>query len=207
MLDSLLNKTKMSAKLERFAKKRLYGKISANSLTLLGLLVGITSAVFIMLIAQFELSYYYNIAAVFILTFSFMFDILDGALARVSEPTKFGGVFDIMADRTVEICIIIAITYRDPTGMVWPSVFLLSMITLCITIFLLLGTVMDDIESINSEKVIVYSAGLTERAETYLFLILAVLIPWYQSVIFWVFSIGVLLTIIQRLIYAYTMLK
>lgn len=207
MLDSLLNRTKLTQKLENFTKNRFYGKISANQMTLLGLFTGLITAIVLFLITFFNLSYYWNILVAFLMAFSFLFDVLDGSLARLENPTKFGGILDIMCDRMVEISVILALTYRNPDEMVWISLVLLSAIILCMTIFLLVGNAARAHSKEKPEKVIFYSGGITERGETFIFLILAVLIPWYQAIILSIFTVLILITTCQRFLYAYKILN
>ena len=210
MLDSWLNKTKLRLKIERFVEKRFYGRFSPNQLTVLGLILGLLSAVLIFLSGIItEIPFLLIIIACILMSLSFLFDVFDGALARVEEPTIFGGIFDIFCDRLVEVSIIIAIISTDPLSLMWPGIFLLGAIIICITMFLAVGGAIK-LERINeTKKVIYYRKGLMERSETFLFLLLITLIffgPW-RCILLWIFTILVFLTGVLRLRDAYLILR
>lgn len=139
---------------------------------------------------------------------SFALDVFDGTLARMTSPTKFGGIFDIFADRTVEICYILAIIAYSPERLSWPGLFSLSSIILCISIFLLIGGAMDE-ETLQKmpekQKVIFYANGLMERTETFIFLFFMIIFPIFRSFLLWTFAGLVFFTAIQRFIQAYRM--
>ena len=70
---------------------------------------------------------------------SFVIDTLDGSVARFEEPTIFGGILDIFCDRLVEVFIIIAIVATNPSNLIWPGMFTLAAIVMCISMFLIVG--------------------------------------------------------------------
>ena len=75
---------------------------TANSLTFVGIVVGIAAACLFALRAE--------ILAGFILLLCGFFDVLDGAVARITgRVTAFGGVLDSVADRYVDSLILIGI--------------------------------------------------------------------------------------------------
>jgi hypothetical protein len=89
----------------------------------------------------------------------------------------------------------------------WPGVFSLGSIILCITMFLIVGGAIKTEELGDSQKVIYYRGSLMERSETFIFLLLLIiLIPW-RSIILWIFSILVMLTALLRLRDAYIIFK
>lgn len=112
--------------------------------------------------------------AIFFLLLSGYCDTLDGTLARHQKSSsEIGSVIDIMADRAVEFSAILGFYWLEPTTRATSTIFLLGSILLCITSFLVVA-----IFSTNaSEKSFHYSPGLIERAETFLFFIVMVLIP------------------------------
>lgn len=82
---------------------------SANLITFFSLVFGTLSALF----------YYHNwlITAAFFLFLSGLFDLLDGEVARLTgRPTKFGAVFDWIADKWVDGLIlgIVGYLYANP---------------------------------------------------------------------------------------------
>ena len=138
---------------------------------------------------------------------SFFIDTLDGAMARLKGPTKFGGILDIFCDRTVEISIIIAIISTNASILMWPGVFSLGAITLCISMFLLVGGTIKVEDLDETKKVIYYRHGLMERSETFLFLLIITIFYPLRFILLWLFAILVYLTAILRLRDAYVLLK
>ncbi|GAG86269.1 unnamed protein product, partial [marine sediment metagenome] len=110
--------------------------------------------------------------AAILMCISFFFDALDGPLARLKEPTVFGGILDIFCDRTVEVLIIISLISTAPQVLMWPGIFSLGGIVLCISMFLLMGNTVVVNKLAENQKVIYYRHGLIERSETLIFLFL-----------------------------------
>jgi phosphatidylglycerophosphate synthase len=138
---------------------------------------------------------------------SFFIDTLDGSVARYEGPTIFGGILDIFCDRLVEVSIILAIVATDPSNLVWPGLFTLSAIVLCISMFLIVGGIIKREEQNQDSKVIVYQSGLMERSETFFFLLaIILLIPW-RFFILWIFATLIFITALLRLKDAYNIFK
>jgi len=207
MIDKWLSKTKLNIYLENLVRKLFLGKISANKITTSALLIGLLSALSIFLsgILIFEIPLI--ISAAILMCISFFFDALDGILARLKQPTIFGGILDIFCDRTVEVLIIISLISTAPQMLMWPGIFSLGGIVLCISMFLLVGgaVIADTLEE--NKKVIYYRHGLIERSETLIFLLLMTILIPLRSILLWIFSILVLITALLRLRDAYLILK
>ncbi len=208
MIDSWLSKTKFKEVYEKFIRKFFLGKVSANQLTIVGLIFGLIGSFLIYLSSLFEdLLIIMIISSVSIISISFFFDTIDGSVARYEGPTIFGGIFDIFCDRLVEISIIISIVASDSLNLVWAGMFSLAAIILCISMFLIVGGIIKKSGVENESKVIVYQTGLMERSETFLFfLAMIILIPW-RLMLLWIFSALVFVTAILRLIEAYKIFK
>lgn len=139
--------------------------LSANGITICALIVGLIAAGF--------LSMDYSYLAVVLLLLSGYLDILDGSVARLqNNSTAFGTVLDILSDRLVESSIVIALFLRDPSLGLICLLMSMSML-MCISSFLLVGIFSDK----QSEKSFHYSSGLMERAESFIFFILMMLLP------------------------------
>ncbi len=199
MLDKWLSKSKIETIVENIVKKLFLGNISPNQLTLLGLLFGLMSALFIFLSGFPALDIIFIIMGLTFMIISFVFDALDGTLARLSEPSEFGGILDIFCDRTVEIFIIIAIISTDPPLLMWGGIFSLAAMVLCITMFLVVGGAVKAEDLSKAQKVIYYRKGLMERSETFLFLIFIIIFPYLRWILLWIFSILILITALLRL--------
>ena len=207
MIDKWLSKTNLNKIFEKFVKKLFFNKISANQLTILALIIGLLSALSIFLSGILIWKLELIICAIGLMGISFFFDVLDGALARLEEPTVFGGILDIFCDRTVEVFIIISIISTDPLTLMWPGIFSLGAIVLCITMFLLVGGVVKTEDLEESKKVIYYRHGIMERSETLIFLFLITILIQWRIIILWIFSFLVLITAILRLRDAYIIFK
>jgi len=212
LIDTKLKKSKITKIIDKFVEKYLFNHISANQMTLIGLILGITSSILIVISEIINWNAIVQkiifIIAVIIMVISFGADIFDGALARMKKPTIFGGIFDIFSDRTVEISILIAIIFIDPVNLLWPGVFSLSSIVICITIFLLIGGAVNEsqIEQMDEKKkVIFYASGLMERTETFIFLFSMLVFDFsiVRIILMWIFAVLVFITAFQRLYHAY----
>jgi len=203
MIDNWLSKTKIKNIFEKIVQKIFLKRISANHLTIIGLILGLFCAFFIFLSGILQCTLELIILSAIFMSLSFLFDALDGALARLEKPTKFGGILDIFCDRTVEVTIILALISTDPINLMWPGLFSLSAVVLCITMFLVVGGAVS-VDNLNeSQKVIYYRKGVMERSETFIFLMLITIFYPCRFILLWIFAILVFITAILRLKDAY----
>src|SRR6056297_174992 len=177
MLDEKLSKLNENW-VSRFVEKTFKDQLSANHLTLIGLGLGIVSALLIFLTGYLEWESGFHLAltdfwgilssegwnaawtgsetsgsplfgwkwmkgdsmilgAAIVMSISFLFDVFDGAMARIEGPSDYGGVLDIFCDRSVEVILIISIVSNDPIHLGLSGTLALGSIVVCITIFLL----------------------------------------------------------------------
>ena len=208
LIDKLLSKSKLNKLIEKFVKKVFYKHFSANLFTFIGLIIGLLAAFLIFLSGIFnELNLIFIIISAIFIGISFFIDTLDGAMARLKGSTKFGGILDIFCDRTVEIFIIISLISNDPFILMWPGIFSLGAIVLCISMFLLLGAIGKENQLNGLEKVIYYRSGLMERSETFLFLFCITILISLRFLLLWIFAGLVFITAILRLRDAYILSK
>lgn len=205
MIDNWFQKSKLKNSINQLVRKLLLGRISANSLTIIGLVLGLLSSLFIFLSGIIDLFFEFVIISTILMSLSFFIDLLDGAVARMEEPTTFGGILDIFCDRIVEIFILLAIVSTDPINLMWPGLFSLSAIILCITIFLIIGGAVREGDLKEQQKVIYYSHGIMERTETFLFLFVITIFFQWRVILLWLFAILIFITAFQRLRHAYIM--
>lgn len=170
-------------------------KLSADSVTILALLLGI--------IASTLLYFDQNIIAVLILWLSGYLDAVDGAIARkTNSSSSFGTVLDITSDRIVEIGIILV------TGIKFVDVrlnliILLSCILLSMVIFLTVGAVSEK----SGIKSFYYQAGVAERSEGFIMFSIMMLSSTYLGIVINIFAFIILITALQRMIEARKILK
>jgi len=138
--------------------------LSANQVTVLSFIIGISSGVFV----------YFGQAwiAVVVLWLSGYLDAVDGSMARATKPSPFGTVMDVTFDRIVEISVILGVAFLYPDIM-WAALLLMASIVISMTIFLTVGNVSEN----NGVKSFRYQAGLAERTEGFILLSAMILFP------------------------------
>ena len=163
----------------------LYEKnITANTVTSIALIIGITSAI--------ALFFSKILLSLFLLWLSGLLDVVDGNLARISQmSTQKGMLFDIFFDRIVESSILITISILY-VNLRLNIIFLFFAILMSMTVFLISGNIIEN----TSQKSFHYQAGLMERTEG--FIMLSLIIIFQNSITINTFTILVLITVIQR---------
>lgn len=165
-------------------------KLTPNNVTILALLLGVLTSIFL----YFDM----QIIAVTLLWVSGYLDAVDGAMARRSNSSSsFGTLLDIVSDRIVEVSIVLVL------GLKFVDVrYNLIVLTVCIlmsmTIFLTVGALSEK----KGVKSFYYQAGVAERSEGFIFFSLMILIPSYLGIITNIFSILIIITAIQRFLEA-----
>ena len=176
--------------IELGAKFLLKLKLTPNNVTILALLLGVSTSIFL----YFDM----QIIAVTLLWVSGYLDAVDGAMARRSNSSSsFGTLLDIFSDRNVEVSIVLVL------GLKFVDVrYNLIVLTVCIlmsmTIFLTVGALSEK----KGVKSFYYQAGVAERSEGFIFFSLMILIPSYLGIITNIFSILIIITAIQRFLEA-----
>nr|WP_317331654.1 CDP-alcohol phosphatidyltransferase family protein [uncultured Romboutsia sp.] len=176
--------------IELGAKFFLKLKLTPNNVTILALLIGVATSIFL----YFDM----QIIAVIVLWISGYLDAVDGAMARRSNSSSsLGTLLDIVSDRIVEVSIVLVL------GLKFADVrYNLIVLTVCIlmsmTIFLTVGALSEK----KGVKSFYYQAGVAERSEGFIFFSLMILIPSYLGIITNVFSVLIIITAIQRFLEA-----
>ncbi|KQX68138.1 CDP-alcohol phosphatidyltransferase family protein [Paenibacillus sp. Root444D2] len=180
--------------IEKGAKILRSAGLSANSITWIAMLIGVGSGV------VFYLGF--PIAAVVILWISGYLDSVDGTLARMTKPSKWGNILDITFDRIVEGALIIAILLVHPDAYL-PIVLNLAAILVNITAFLVTGNVITN----SGAKGFHYNPGILERTEAFVFFSLMILFPNAIWELAWLFLVLLLFTTIRHLRDVYVWLQ
>ncbi len=145
----------------RLAKVLRRAGLNANQLTVIGFLIGLLAGGFI---AQGA----YLAGAVALLT-SRLCDALDGALARLTQPTDQGGFLDIALDFLFYASIVLAFAFSDPARNALPAAVLLAAFMGTSTSFLAFAVMAAKrgMTSLNyPDKSFYFLGGLTEATET-----------------------------------------
>lgn len=172
--------------------------VSANAVTLAGLGLGLLAAVSVVS-GQFTL-------ALGLILASRLADGLDGAVARASTRTDFGGYLDITADFAFYGAIPMAFILYDPATNGIAGAFLL--LSFYVNGASFLGyAILAEKKGIESRaqglKSLYYSNGILEGTETILFFVLLCLAPRFFMPLAWLFAIACFATAILRVWGAY----
>lgn len=118
-------------------------------------------------------------------------DGLDGAVARATRKTDFGGYLDIAADFLFYAAIPFGFVLADPTANAVAGAFLLAAFYVNGTSFLgyaILAEKHGHQTDAQGQKSLYYSNGILEGTETIVFFVLICLLPAYFAPMAWVFG-------------------
>ncbi|MFS4580862.1 CDP-alcohol phosphatidyltransferase family protein [Phaeobacter sp. C3_T13_0] len=171
--------------------------ISANQVTLIGLALGLLAAGMIAC-GMYTL-------ALLPLLLSRLADGLDGAVARASEPSDFGGYLDITCDFLFYGAIPLAFVLADPVRNGAAGAFLLMTFYVNGTSFLgyaVLAEKQKMKSTARGVKTLYFTGGLLEGAETIGFFVLLCILPQWFASLAWVFGVLCLVTATSRILLA-----
>ena len=156
---------------------------SADHVTLIGLCLGLFSALLIAL--------GWSLLALIPLLASRIADGLDGAVARATRKTDFGGYLDIAADFLFYGAIPVAFVFADPLMNGAAGAFLLASFYFNGTSFLgyaILAEKHGHKTDAQGQKSLYYSNGILEGTETIVFFVILCLWPAYCAPGAWAFG-------------------
>lgn len=189
MLDTHARKY-VSPIIEWGAKLFLKLKLNPNQVTVLALLLGISTSIFV----YFDMA----IVGVVVLWLSGYLDAVDGAMARSSNSSSsFGTLLDVASDRLVEVSMIVVLGMKF-IDVRLNLIILTASIVMSMTIFLTVGACSEK----KGMKSFYYQAGVAERSEGFILFSLMILLPQYLGIITNIFSVLVLFTAGQRFLEA-----
>ncbi|MGB5247134.1 MAG: CDP-alcohol phosphatidyltransferase family protein [Woeseia sp.] len=172
--------------------------VSANTVTVIGLGIGLLAAVAIAL-GFFVLGFV-------LIVVNRILDGLDGAVARASEPTDFGGYLDIVVDYVFYASIPLAFAIVNPTVNALPAAALLGAFCLTCASFLVFAAIAAKrgIETdAHGKKSFYYSTGIVEGTETIAFFLVRAAVPAWFPLLASIFAALCVLTAAQRTALAY----
>ena len=168
--------------------------IGANTLTAIGMLVGVAAALLILK--------EHAVAGIVMLWLSGLIDAADGTLARMTKPSPLGAILDITFDRVVEIAVILALAWNHPDAR-FLLALLAGIIAIAMSLFLSIGAAVSN----KSVKAFHYAPGLGERTEAFICLTLMVVDSARLAMWTWVFIGVIVFTMAQRLYHAWLALS
>lgn len=170
--------------------------ITANTVTGAGLVFSAAAGVTIALGA-------YGVGLVLVLA-SRLTDGLDGAVARATRPTDWGGYADIVADFAFYGGIPLAFAWADPAA-AWPAVVLLAAFYLNAASFLgyaVLAEKRGMVTKARGRKAWYHAGGLMEGSETIAFFVAFCLWPQAFAPLAYAFALLTAVTAVARVIQA-----
>ena len=142
--------------IESVANAFINRNISANKVTVLAFVLGISSGGW-MLLGQ-------PLIATAVLWISGLLDAVDGAIARkTGTSSSWGALMDITFDRIVELSVIISLAVLYPQARL-VLIMLTGSIIISMTVFLTVGALSKNTKN----KAFYYQAGLAERTEGFI---------------------------------------
>ena len=190
MLDAMLRPF-IDPPLDRIGKYLAACGITANAMTMAGLAAGLAAAACIAL-GQFG-------PALVLVLLSRLADGLDGAVARASRRTDFGGFLDIIADFAFYAAVPFAFVLHDPAANGVVGAALLAAFYVNGASFFGVALLAEKRQLITDRqgiKNLYYSGGLLEGTETILFFVLLCLWPgWFA----WAAAVFALLTVLTTI--------
>ena len=168
--------------------------IKANSVTLIGLVLGLAAAAIIACGGSLWLS-------ILVFGLSRVADGLDGVVARRSGMTEFGAYLDIVCDFIVYAAIPLAMVLRDPSANALASAVLLASFYIngaTLLAFAALASRRGLVTEIRGPKGLYFSAGLAEASETIAAFVLFLIFPHLFSHIAYIFAAACLITAASR---------
>ena len=191
MIDKELNKY-TSSLLNRIANPLYERGVEPNWVTLLGLVLA-----FLCFVALSYGLFYLGLILILINRF---LDGLDGSLARLGTPRKFGAFFDITSDFTFYALIPLGFAVVSPYENALPTAFLLAAFYVNGSSFLAEAIIIEkyNIKIDQADKGFFYSFGLIEGFETICFFLFICLFPNVYANAAYIFFTLTLLTHLIR---------
>lgn len=166
--------------------------VTANGLTAAGILVALLAG-WAIAHGQFDLGLGLIVA-------NRLIDGLDGAVARATRMTDFGGYFDIVGDFVFYVAVPVGFGFADPSNLV-AALILVASFALTGTSFLAFATLAakrGEETVAHGRKSFFYNTGLAEGSETIAAFVLMALMPAYFVTIAWIYALLCLATVMQR---------
>ena len=175
--------------------------IGANSITMTGMIVGLGAGVMI--------AYSHFALALALILAGRLLDGLDGAVARATRISDFGGYLDIVADFSFYVAVPVGFAFAAPDNMPF-ALLLVASFTLTGISFLsyaVLAAKRGLETSEHGRKSFFYNTGLAEGTETIAAFLLMCLFPGHFPLIASIYTVMCLVTVFQRSLAAFMTFK
>lgn len=197
MLDRRLSLL-IARPLQAIARRLHAAGVSANAVTVAGCALGLAAAVAIALQA-FGLG-------ITLMLLSRLCDGVDGALARLTQPTDAGGFLDITLDFVFYASIPLAFAVADPARNGLAAAALLAAFVGTGTSFLAFAVIAAKRQLASTDypnKSFYFLGGLTEASETLGFFMAMCVWPEHFALLAWVFAALCVLTLLMRIVWGW----
>ncbi len=195
MLDSKIRPL-IDPPLNAIGKHLARGGVTANQVTLAGALLGVTAGI--------AIGYQHYLLALALVLLSRILDGLDGAVARATSQSDFGGYIDIVADFAFYVAVPLGFGFADPTNLPLAMVLIASFTLTGISFlaYAVMAAKAGRETEAHGKKSFFYNSGLAEGTETIAAFVLMCLLPHYFGAIAAVYSFMCVITVVQRTIAA-----
>lgn len=166
--------------------------VSANQVTLIGMMIGIGAAV--------SIYFGHYIGALLLILGGRIFDGLDGAVARASQTSDFGGYLDILCDFVFYVSVPLAFGLADPDKLPYAAI-LIAAFTLTGISFLAYAIMAEkrgEVTEAHGKKSFFYNTGIAEGTETIICFVIMCLFPAHFVWIAGIYTVMCALTVLQR---------
>lgn len=195
MLDSRIRPL-IDPPLDAIGKGLARAGVTANQVTIAGAVIGIAAGV--------AIGYRYYLLGLALVLLSRLLDGLDGAVARATKQSDFGGYLDIVSDFAFYVAVPLgfgfAVAANLPFAMILIASFTLTGISFLA--YAVMAAKRGRETSAHGKKSFFYNTGLAEGTETIIAFVLMCLLPNNFAIIAVIYSAMCLITVIQRTIAA-----
>ncbi|MCF3641974.1 CDP-alcohol phosphatidyltransferase family protein [Rhizobium sp. TRM95111] len=201
MLDGLVRRA-IDPLLDRTGRRLAAGGIGADAVTLAGLALGLGAAGLV--------AAGHSLAALGLLLASRLCDGLDGAVARHSRRTDFGGFLDIVLDFAFYGAVPFGFVLADPAGNAVPGAFLILSFYVNGASFLAYSIMAEKrglATQARGAKSLYFTTGLAEATETLAVFVAACLVPAAFPWLAWGFAAVCFYTALSRILLARRMFR
>lgn len=166
--------------------------ITANAVTLAGLAAGLAGA--------FAISQHAYLPALLLILLGRVLDGLDGAVARATQPSDFGGYLDILADFAFYVAVPLAFGLADRDNLPAATILIASFTLTGISFlaYAVMAAKAGRETTAHGTKSFFYNSGLAEGTETIICFVLMCLAPSYFPMIAAIYALLCAVTVLQR---------
>ncbi len=195
MLDSRLRPL-IDPPLNAIGKGLARSGITANQVTIAGAVIGIGAGV--------AIGYHYYLLGLVLVLLSRVLDGLDGAVARVTKQSDFGGYLDIVSDFAFYVAVPLGFGFAASANLPFAMILIASFTLTGISFlaYAVMAAKAGRETDAHGKKSFFYNTGLAEGTETITAFVLMCLLPQYFAVIAGIYSAMCVITVIQRTIAA-----